>query len=157
MGDLNLGIWEIAPISPKSPRNSILSTFFERYDGIVTKEQLASEEFFKKLRKKIIPIEKANHPDRYYKNDYTGIDKKIKDFLRELTDQDSYFDFFKFSSLPEDDVIRLAELFVCRPDHLRDIYKHMKDLVHWNYDYRGLIYNNHIKIGEDIYADYKSV
>ena len=23
LGDLNLGIWEIAPISPKSPRNSI--------------------------------------------------------------------------------------------------------------------------------------
>ena len=164
-----MGIWVcesgdlgMAPISPKSPKNSILSTIFERYDGIVTKEQLTSDEFFKKLREKIIPIEKANHPDRYLKCDYSGIDKKIKHFLRELTDQDSYFDLFGFSSLPENDVMRLAELFVCRPDHLHDIYKQIKSLNITEYDFKGLIYSDvyydlDTRKSEDIYADYKSL
>ena len=128
----------------------------------MTKEQLTSEEFFKKLREKIIPIEKANHPDRYLKCDYSGIDKKIKVFLKELTNQDSYLDFFGFSSLPENDVIRLAELFVCRSDHLHDIYNQMKSLHNTEYDFKGLIYSDvyydlDTRKSEDIYADYKSL
>lgn len=121
-------------------------------------ERLQSDEFVYKLREKIIPIEKEKNPDKYLKYDYTSIDKKIKRFLDNLPNLSYFFVKFDFLELSEDDIIRLAELFICRPDHLKGIYKEIRDVCNSVYDFKGLIYSESgYEKNEDIYADYKSL
>ena len=77
MGNLGIGGFESgdlgnAPISPKSPKNSILSTVFERYDAIMTKEQLTSEGMSSKIRKAIGYIKT---PDEDYEDKYLTINE----------------------------------------------------------------------------------
>ena len=119
-------------------------------------ERLNSEEFKSELREIIRQKEKKRH--RFPKYDYSVLYNKIDQFIENITNSSSYFGLFRFSDLPEDDVIRLAEIFVCRPNHLRDIYTEMSYTCSWDYDFKGLIYSNtDLKISDEIYADYKSV